>query len=567
MHGWIFTKNLKISQTGVLREGNLIKKKSYSVYLNLLGKFPGDIIKEFTDEKACFQDGYVENIQELNEEYDSKNWKTTFMKMSVEECFAEKMRGGFCGFSYDSCNNTIHIYSDQVGNKAVYYMMKKEAVIVASNIYFMIKVLKDNAIQYHIDGKAVDYLLSYGYMLDQSTVVTEIKRVLPGEWVTVTPNEIQSKIYYMIHNDYSQELSEREAIERIDGAFRQAVKREFEKDREYGYKHLVDLSGGLDSRMVCWVAHEMGYTKQLNLSYARKNYIDYKVSQKIALELHHMYFFNPLDDANWMMDIEEIVKVNNGAAPYCASTGSNRCLKNINNNLYGIEHTGMVGDAILSTFYKDETVAHGKPVSGLNKYSEILNIQTESKILEKYHNQELFALYTRGLLGAQSSYMIRQEYFETGSPFLDVDFLNVCFKLPYKYRNRHYIYLKWIKEKYPAAAEFGWEKWGGVKPRLNHIFCRKIVTSWRIFKSMLSALSRKPSFDNMNPIDYWYQKDKRVKEYMDSYYNYYRKIEGLDMKNKEKVQIMYENGSVMEKAMALTVLAIARLYFGNTEDE
>ena len=35
-------------------------------------------------------------------------------------------------------------------------------------------------------------------------------------------------------------MTEDEAIELVDQSFRKAVKREFEKDKEYGYKHLVD---------------------------------------------------------------------------------------------------------------------------------------------------------------------------------------------------------------------------------------------------------------------------------------------------------------------------------------
>lgn len=42
-------------------------------------------------------------------------------------------------------------------------------------------------------------------------------------------------------------------IDMLDEKFRAVVKLEFDKDIEYGYKYLVDLSGGLDSRMTSWV--------------------------------------------------------------------------------------------------------------------------------------------------------------------------------------------------------------------------------------------------------------------------------------------------------------------------
>lgn len=58
--------------------------------------------------------------------------------------------------------------------------------------------------------------------------------------------------YYSLDNSHvKQDMTAEDAVELIDRYFRQAVKREFDKDKEYGYEHLVDLSGGLDSRMVC----------------------------------------------------------------------------------------------------------------------------------------------------------------------------------------------------------------------------------------------------------------------------------------------------------------------------
>ena len=89
----------------------------------------------------------------------------------------------------------------------------------------------------------------------------------------------------------------------------------------------------------------------------------------------------------------------------------------------------------------------------------------KKELLDQYENQEIFDVYTRGFLWAMSTYVIRQNYFEVGSPLLDIDFLEMCFSIPIKYRKQHNNYLKWIKRYYKGATKYRWEKWAGVPPK------------------------------------------------------------------------------------------------------
>ena len=164
-------------------------------------------------------------------------------------------------------------------------------------------------------------MLTYGFMLDESTFISEIKRIMPGNKVFFEGNKVKVIQYYLPTINQTVDVSEDEAIRMIDEAFRKAVKREFEKDKEYGYKHLVDLSGGLDSRMVTWIAHDLGYTKQTNFSYCKLGYLDFKITANIAKDLKHEYYFKFLDDFQWIYSIEDILRLSNGAALYSGITG------------------------------------------------------------------------------------------------------------------------------------------------------------------------------------------------------------------------------------------------------
>lgn len=559
MNRWLLSNQLNIECLD--SNNNLEKCNGYVRYMDLCRKFPKDCVDIVNADCSVFLDGYVSNKNELNKEYGYEKWEDTFSMIETGQILSN-LRGGFCGYRYNAGKNEFLLFTDHMGNKAVYYYMKDSNVILSNNINDIAKVLKENHIAMEIDERAVLYMLTYGFMMDDTTFIKNVKRVMPGQYVRIVDDSVELVTYYQIDNTKTESITEEQAVEKLDAAFRNAIRREFEKDREYGYRHLVDLSGGLDSRMVCMVAHDMGYTDQMNFTYCRPGYLDQKISEQIAADLKHEYLFKSLDDIRWMYDIDEIVSKNNGAALFSGITGGNRFLKSIDLSTYGIEHTGMIGDAIVSTFYKDESFNYSEPKWGYHRYSEKMKAEFDNSALTRYPNQEICAIYTRGILGAQSSYIIRQHYLETASPFMDVDFLNVCFSLPFAYRKNHHIYLKWMKEKYPQACEYGWEKWGGVKPKENLIFFRRIVTGKKLLKNMFLKMFNRQSRDSMNPMDYWYRQDRDIQLYYKRYYEENISNYILTEQMRKDIQEMFETGNFLEMAMALTVLSAAKQYFG-----
>lgn len=555
--GFLAAGNLNIACLGEARHMG-----DCSQYDHLLNKFPDDQIFRTEEGTVSFLNGYVYNKADYERTYGC-NWAEAFTRALMEDADGalKKLRGGFCGYLYDQKTKELLVYTDQIAVKPVYYYINGEKWMVSDCVEDMAEVLKQNGLACEFQPLAAQYMLTYGYMIDDTTFVKQIHRLLPGNYLRVKDGRAAVLRYHFLQNT-PQTISEEEAVERIDAAFREAVRREFEKDREYGYRHLVDLSGGLDSRMVTWVAHDLGYTDQLNVTYCRDGYRDEKIARQVALSLGHEYLFKPLDDGKWMYDIDEMTSQNNGAALYMGMTGGRRLLEVINTEAFGIEHTGMIGDAILGTLYRDKALSCGKPVFGQSAHSERLHYTFDEKILDEYPNQELFGIYTRGMLGASSSYLIRQQYIETASPFMDVDLLDVAFSLPFDYRNHHHIYLRWLNEKYPQAAEFGWEKWGGVKPKESHIPLRKVKTAQRLLWERLCAVLPINNQDSMNPVEYWYAKDQGVQECFARYVEETIGNPALGEELRKDIRLLLAEGGVEEKSLAITVLAMVKKYFG-----
>ncbi len=549
-YGFLAAGNLNIDCLGEVRHMG-----ECSQYNHLLNKFPDDQIFLEKEGRICFLNGYLY--------HKTVDWPETFsgaLSEDAEETL-KGLRGGFCGYLYDQRTKELLVYTDQIAVKPVYYYVSGDRWMVSDRVDEMVEVLRHNGLTCDFQPLAAQYMLTYGYMIDDTTFIRQIHRLLPGTYMRARDGRVSVARYHFIQ-EVPQTMSEEEAVEKIDTAFREAVRREFEKDREYGYRHLVDLSGGLDSRMVSWVAHDLGYTDQVNITYCRDGYRDEKIARQIALYLGHEYLFKPLDDGKWMYDIDEMTSQNNGAALYMGMTGGRRLLEMINVESFGIEHTGMIGDAILGTLYRDKELSCGKPSFGQSAYSGRLQYQFDEKILKEYPNQEMFGIYTRGMLGASSSYMIRQQYIETASPFMDVDLLDTAFSIPFDYRKQHHIYLRWLNEKYPQAAEFGWEKWGGVKPKESHIPLRKMKTVQRLIWKKFCAATHITNRDSMNPVDYWYNKDagiqKRFAGYMED--AIVSPVLGEDLR--KDIRFLFAEGSVEEKSLAVTVLAMVKKYFG-----
>lgn len=547
-----------------------------SHYSHLLNKFPEDQICREDERTVCFLNGYVYNKADYMRTGESlingmdrqaaggapTDWPEAFQRALTEDAEGtlKKLRGGFCGYLFDKGTKDLIVYTDQVAVKPVYYYIHGDKWMVSDHLDYMVKVLGHNRLHVEFQPLAAQYMLTYGYMIDDTTFISGIHRLMPGKFLRVRKGQASVTRYHLIQ-DVPVAMTEEEAVEKVDTAFREAVRREFDKDREYGYRHLVDLSGGLDSRMVSWVAHDMGYTDQVNITYCRAGYRDETISKQIALSLGHEYLFKPLDDAKWMYDIDEMTSQNSGAALYMGITGGRRLLEMINMEQFGIEHTGMIGDAILGTLYRDEELSCGKPVLGQSTHSDRLQYSFDEALLQEYPCQEIFGIYTRGMLGASSSYLIRQQYIETASPFMDVDLLDVAFSVPFSMRNHHHLYLRWINEKYPQAAKFGWEKWGGIKPKESHIFFRKMKTTQRLLWQGICKAAHIDNQDSMNPIDYWYDKDLGIQKYMRDYMETSIENPVLDSELKADILRLFREGSVEEKSLAITVLAMVRKYF------
>lgn len=536
----------------------------WKIARNSLNKFGDDKIFVQNEDSIVVTEGVILNKCRLLEKYNCSDLLELIimLKDTYDNEFYNEFRGSFSGAFYDKAQNEWTVYTNHYGDNSVFYYNHNGVTIIASDINYIINLLKNNGIKYNLNEKAIYYLLTYAFMGDDSTVVSEIKRLAPGSVIHLTEDGLfEIKEYYRLYmNKYDlSSWTNEQLIDRIDELFRNAIRLEYDKDIEYGYEHLADLSGGLDSRMNVWVAHKMGYHNMTNITYCQSGATDEKVAKQIAQALKTKIVFYPLDSAECMMDIDTNVSITSGLVVYSSITGGKKILEDLDPDKFGVEHTGQLGDVILGSYLSSTEQFSKNTVGGM--YSYTLSKEVIEKPLDIYQDYEQYMIYVRGLRGTLSSHFIRRNFVEVASPFLNVEFMEFCFSIPLEKRICHKIYIEWIKKKYPEAAKFIWEKRGVnlTAPKWYEYLHRAIYNGPNKILRIINL--EKPKATGMNPMDYWYNTNSDFKNYLDNYLKENISNKQISEKLEKQMTYMYDKERVIGKAQVLTALSVIKQYF------
>lgn len=547
----------------------------------MIKKFEQDKVFAETDDFILLLDGVILNRKDLIAEYiASCSGDGESQWVSVLEClykrkgeqFFAALRGSFAGALYDKGAKKWIIFSDQIGSKFIYYALVGDFFCCSQEMGHIYQMLRDNGITYHMDSKGAWMLLTYGFMLDNVTLCEEVRKINPGCYITLQNGILKEHRYYLVNNTPDLSISEQDAIEIIDHYFRKAVTREFEKDREYNYRHLVCLSGGLDCRMTSFVAHDCGFTDQLNMTFSQTGYWDQTLPMRMSAALKHEWIFKALDNGIWLYDVDDIIHSNGGNVLYYGTAHANSLLKYINFEHLGLEHTGQLGDVILGSFVK----ANERDVKyslGDRAYSKQYLDHLMDYRLTLDTSKEIGLFYYRGFNGTNNGLQYIYNYTEVLSPFFEIDFMEKALSIPLALRQNHYIYKKWILAKYPKAAEFEWETTGRKitdvlatnAPRSFKSYMPSfIMTPLRQLKRRITGKSiggttKQDASFGMNPLDYYLSHNRDLLDHLSEYFQYTDAISDKEIRS--TLEGIKDSGTAIEKIQAISLLGAVKLFY------
>lgn len=581
-----------------------VQSKNFFVEHRTNKKFSNDKFLLENEDFVFLLDGVVFNNHKLREKYKCSEWKECVEKMHSKDAltFYNEFRGSFLGLVYDKKKDSWLFYTDHVGDKQIFYAQLEDGGwLIGTEMNYMVETMRLNKQKMTPDRDAAYMVITLGYVIENNTLVNEIRKLVAGHYLVLSNGKVMEYQYHRFCNK-PIERSKEKMIEEIDKRFRNAVQLQFEKDKEYGYRHVTGLSGGLDSRMTVWVAHELGYTHQLNMTFCQSNYFDFKVAQQIATDLRHDFIFKALDGGNCIYEIDNISRLTYGMACFFGLAHGKSLFDNFNYSSYGIVHTGMLGDVVIGSYMGD--ALYRPPFISDGAYStELIDRLKEYSFKYTYDNAEIYMMYNRGFgFCGQGTLTYDHCQTENYSPFCDVDFLEYCFSIPLEWRCGHKIYHEWILSKYPQAANYIWERIGisineyrkqeriskksierhymnifGLKvPALNDPYfidyvegfiLRRLGLRKKVMKQPQTNEEKNHTFmlltkDNMNPVDYWYYGNPDLKGFMDGYWERYIDII-KDKQLLDDMTFLYKDcAATYDKLQPLTLMAAYRLIWG-----
>lgn len=195
----------------------------------------------------------------------------------------KQFEGMFSFCIYDREKRILFLARDIVGQKPLYYSSSNKSFNFSSHLNQLI----DNG---KINLRGLSNYLMFGYTLNEETLVSGIKKLLPGHYLkyNINTGDTLIKQFWSINQKRDLLNDESEIIFKMDQLLNNSVKSHLISDRKPG----VLLSGGIDSSLIAYYASLNSSEKidTYNVSFdGFKNHNESDYAKKIAkfLDTNH----------------------------------------------------------------------------------------------------------------------------------------------------------------------------------------------------------------------------------------------------------------------------------------
>ncbi len=565
------------------------KDKTLCAEARLLLKFEKDSVFYETSGYLVVISGVVLNLHLLKKKYYAAHTgELCLLMMAVHgDSFAHHLRGSFSGMVWDKKRERLLLFTDHTGSKPLFYAGNDSLFFFASELTGLTDLMRHNHFDYHLNETSAFQMVTYGFLLEDFTIIQEAKKLTAGQYLVSEAGECQTYFYNHFFYLPDNAMTESEMIETADALFLQAVQRVTDKNREYGYENFIPLSAGMDSRMVTYAARKLTDKPAYNFTYSQTGFYDETTAEKIIESIHNHWIFKPGNDGFSLFDVDGPVRINQGLLSYYGAAVVNDLFSQLNYCNMGVILTGLRGSGTISTcnagLLDKNTVFTDAFSTRLSPH--LLHRLDMDGLHRKYIYLELFSLYNAGFGGFNmGSPLVFAQHTESYSPFLDVDFLEFSLTIPFEMRYNNRLYDAWMIEKYHDATQFlhngnryiGGEKRYRQKPVIHvgkrYYSLRDLPRLSVVYLLRQCGLCPKIAGDggfdschNVAPIGYWYFTNERLKAHLDLYFDHHinRLLHYPELY--EECSRLYLTGNGIEKNMVLTLLSVVGLLFGDSD--
>lgn len=203
-----------------------------------------------------------------------------------KEDMLPKLRGMFGFAIYNTKDNSLFIARDFFGIKPMHYTQIGNDFVYASEIKSILEYPK---FEKKFNRKALDSYLSFQYAVPPETFFEGVYCLMPGHYLWYKDGEVETTRYFEARFNPNEEMTEEEAVDRIEKVFENSVNAHKIADVEVG----CFLSSGVDSSYVStYFADQKTFTVGFDFG-EKYNEINWakNLSEKIGVE-HHTHLIS-----------------------------------------------------------------------------------------------------------------------------------------------------------------------------------------------------------------------------------------------------------------------------------
>lgn len=472
----------------------------------------------------------------------------------------DRLRGSYSIATADSNQQVVRLHADPIRSRELFYALTAEGrlLLFSSDLFDLVAMMRAEGLPVRRDDQAAWYMLAFGFMLDDRTLVDGVRRVSPGTVLTFAGGAPQSTVYIrFVNRPFEGKLEKKRVIDGLEDRFRNAVSSAFTSDDDRGRAHIATLSGGLDSRTTVIAATQLGHTSILTCTTSESGYLDQRIAARVAADLRLRNLFYALDNGLYLGHLRDAVRANGGMVFATGSAHMLNFVREIELRRYGVLHMGINGE-VLGTYLSGPRHEHVNPLAGSNStFLAGMAREIAEPVWNSYETDEAYIVNVRGLNAVLNGYHTLAKLITCESPFLDPDFFSYCLSIPPEVRwasTGAGIYRDWTLAMRGPVGRYQWERTG-----------MPVSAPTRVARASMygfAAARRLPLLHyrgSMNPMKHWFRHTPRLEQIWDETFD--RGIHRLDddAHLAGTARRLYLEGGLNEKDQVNTLLMASEL--------
>ncbi|HEX6649328.1 MAG TPA: asparagine synthase (glutamine-hydrolyzing) [Pyrinomonadaceae bacterium] len=259
--------------------------------------------------------GEIYNFQEIKPKLESRGH--TFHTHSDTEAIVhayeefgpdclKDLRGMFAFAIWDENNRTLFLARDRAGKKPVYYTTTPSGTFVFGSE--LKSLLEHPDVERELNAEALDAYFTLGYVPDPLSIFSNIHKLPPGHYLTLTNAQVTVKQYWDFEFQPSASRNEADYLDELRALLDESVRLRLISDVPLG----AFLSGGIDSSTVVGLMarHMDQPVKTFSIGFHEDSYNELKYARMTAEKFgtdHHEFFVTPdicqiVDELVWHFD-------------------------------------------------------------------------------------------------------------------------------------------------------------------------------------------------------------------------------------------------------------------------